>query len=291
MQFHSENDILTSTGFSYSIKDDVFYSTNDAWQRNFGYCHLYDEAMPSAGMIVDCEPISFDFNNRHWLILLRKGQYGMATGGEAGIYNTTNPAIRAPGFHGIFYESISDLDSFPITITLKKNRKKILRRSSTTGWFAGLKFTDFSTTSSLQLDAKFVFPNKKMRNAFLSGLKDAGYSSKEYTSYFTTAIVHFTTPHTLQPASRTRVQEAIVQQANENNCKLYHQQKQHSTNTLENFRLLSNSSSELCHKFLKSFHSKELYASYELLSPILKKTILANQTDKIDDPLSDSYDL
>ena len=35
---------------------DIFYSLNDCWQRDFGYCRLYDEACAPLAMIIDCEP-------------------------------------------------------------------------------------------------------------------------------------------------------------------------------------------------------------------------------------------
>lgn len=285
------NNKLTSTGFSYSGKDDVFYSRKDAWQRDFGYCHLYDEAMPLVGMIVDCEPISFDYDNKHWLIEFRKGQYGMATGGEIGIYNTTYPQIKAPGFHGVFYETISDEECIPLEFVLKKNKKILIHQSSTHWWLAGLKLAEFSNTAALSLDAKLVFPNPKMRDAFVAGLVSAGYTNREFIVRFHTVIVHFTKPHTLQPASRTRIHEAIIQQGNENNCELYHNLTTKHDNTFDKLEFLINSSPELYDKFLKSFHSKELYHSFELISPILKKFIIANQPIKIDDPLTDSFDL
>jgi len=44
-------------GYSYDPKQDIFYSTMDPWQRDIGYCRLYDELAAPLGMIIDCEPI------------------------------------------------------------------------------------------------------------------------------------------------------------------------------------------------------------------------------------------
>jgi len=267
-----------------------FYSKKNAWQHDYGYCHLYDEAMPHAGIIVDCEPIYFDYENKHWLIEFRKGQYAMACGGEVSVYSTTNGPIKAPGFHGTFFESISEEEYLPIAFILKKNKKALLRRSDTHWWLTGLKLAEFSNPSALTLTIKIVFPNKVMCNAFVLGLIQAGYTNHEYKKYVRTVQIHFTKPHTTQPASRTRIQEAIVQQGNEANCNMYHQLTSDYKNTLDKLEFLSHSSPDLYHNVLKSFHPKDLYSSFELIRPILKKITLLHQVVKIDDPFTDSFD-
>ena len=75
------NDALKNYGFYYDYRSDVVSSRIDAWQRNVGYCSLYDELTPSFNMIIDCEPIYFNYDNKRWLIEFWKGQYGMITGG------------------------------------------------------------------------------------------------------------------------------------------------------------------------------------------------------------------
>ena len=37
---------LKETGFAYEIKGDYFYSLMNCWQRQVGYCRLYDDAAP-----------------------------------------------------------------------------------------------------------------------------------------------------------------------------------------------------------------------------------------------------
>ena len=79
---------LSIAGFSYDAQKDLFYSTKNAWQKNFGYTHLYDVAAPIFRMIIDTEPIKFFYDNKNWLITFWKGQYGIVTGAEIGIYYT-----------------------------------------------------------------------------------------------------------------------------------------------------------------------------------------------------------
>jgi hypothetical protein len=285
------NDKLSKTGFTYSFSNDIFYSKKDASQRKFGYCHLYDEAMPLAGMIVDCEPIRFDYDNKHWLIELWKGQYGMATGAGVGIYNTVNDPIKSPRFNGMFYESILDDEDFSIEFILKKNKKVFLHKSAKQCWLTALKLGEFSKPSSLTLVTKLTFPSKKMLHSFISGLRNTGYTNHEFSKYHRTVSIHFTKPHTLQPASRTRVHEAIIQQGNESDCKSYAQLTSECTNTIDKLELLMISSSDLFDKTLKSFYPKELYSGYEAILPILKKMLTVNDNKKIDEPFSDSFDI
>jgi hypothetical protein len=58
----------------------------DALQRKAGYCWNYDRAAPIFNMIIDCEPICFKYGGAKWMIELWKGQYGIMTGAEIGVY-------------------------------------------------------------------------------------------------------------------------------------------------------------------------------------------------------------
>lgn len=275
------HDEFAAKGFFYSMKDDAFYSTKDALQHRFGSCQLYDETMPLIGRIVDCEPITFDYDNKHWLIELWKGQYEVATGCQIGIYCTVNDYIKAPGFQGVFYEAPDERESCLITYTLKKKNKILLRNKLGECFMAGLKLGEFSNPSALSLKVKITFPNKNMLSAFIGGLKAVGYSRNEYSWHFKTVTVHFTKPHTTQPASRTRVQEAIIQQGNYANCQKCIRLTFKCSNSLEKLELIYDIDKELYEKMLNSFYSKGLYSSYELIHPILKK--LATSLNPLDE--------
>ncbi len=38
------NELVNPFGFEYLLSQDIFTSRKDAWQRDFGYCHLYDKS-------------------------------------------------------------------------------------------------------------------------------------------------------------------------------------------------------------------------------------------------------
>lgn len=262
---------FASWGFFYSPEDDAFYSIENAPQREFGNCQLYDDSMPLVGIIVDCEPIYFEYDNKLWLIEFWKGQYGMALGCQIGTYFTLSESIKYPGFQQIYYESPSNKECCGISFTLKKKNKMILRHTSEKCFTAGLKLGEFSNPSALTLKAKITFPNKKMLLSFIGGLKAAGYASNEYSAHFNKVIVYFTKPHTTQPASRTGVQEAIIQQGNRAGCYKFTQLTSKCNNTLEKLELLKSLDSELYEKVIKSFYSKELYCNRESIDPLHEK--------------------
>ena len=94
------NQDLKDAGFAYDLKNDLFYSVMDCWQREMGYCRLYDEGSADFNMVMHCEPVCFTYNGKRWMIELWKGQYGITTGAEIGIYNTASDDIKTKQFTG-----------------------------------------------------------------------------------------------------------------------------------------------------------------------------------------------
>ena len=112
-QLNELNADLEETGFAYELKGDYFYSLMNCWQRKVGYCQLYDEAAPLFNMIMDCEPVTFSYAGKRWLIELWKGQYGITTGAEIGIYHTEQDDIDSDKFM-IFYCCIAETGKYYI---------------------------------------------------------------------------------------------------------------------------------------------------------------------------------
>ena len=74
-------------GFWYDPQQDIIFSRMDALQRKFGYAYGYDDSIFLINAVIDCEPIFFSFAGKTWMIELWKGQYGVMTGCEIGVYN------------------------------------------------------------------------------------------------------------------------------------------------------------------------------------------------------------
>jgi hypothetical protein len=75
-----------AAGFLYDPRKDIIYSRSDACQRKVGFTWSYDVASPYLRMIIDCETFYFIYGGKAWLIELWKGQYGLETGAEIGVY-------------------------------------------------------------------------------------------------------------------------------------------------------------------------------------------------------------
>ena len=79
--------ILEKAGFLYDPAGDVLFSRKDADQYQLGYSYFYDEGIPLVSSNITAEPIYFYYDNKEWLIEIWKGQYGVETGAEIGVYN------------------------------------------------------------------------------------------------------------------------------------------------------------------------------------------------------------
>ena len=166
------NNALDLYGFVYDKTNDIICSNMYPWQREVGYCRFYDEAAPTLNMIIDSEPIYFEYDNRRWLIELWKGQYGMTTGGEIGIYVSEMDYINIPGiFSGPFFEAVSDEELLNMDFKLKICEKKLFQRQDYHWWLTGFDVGVFSNPNNLSMEVRIIFPNSIMKGAFLGGFK------------------------------------------------------------------------------------------------------------------------
>ncbi len=225
-------DAMEKAGYSYDEKQDIFYSNKSAWQRDMGYCRLYDEAAAILGMIVDCEPIYFDYDGKRWLIEFWKGQYDLPTGGEIGIYTTKGPDIDIPGiFKGPFFHCAKEEDYIRMSFSLMKNGKKLFTREDKHWWLTGFKLGEFSEPSELIMNLNITLKDKVMLNEFVKGLKNAGYLENEIIIKENTVSLKFDKPRSSQPLSRTIETDAIIQWKNKLLCDKY----QEITKPYDNF--------------------------------------------------------
>lgn len=247
------NEALNLYGFLFDIRQDIVYSSMYAQQRKFGYCKLYDELAPSLNMIIDCEPIYFQYDDRRWLIEFWKGQYGMTTGGEVGVYVTDKKDVDIPGvFSGTFYESISDNELLQMKYTLNKEEKAIIKREERHWWLTGFDVGTFSQAEQLSLEVQITFPNWKMQKAFIIGLGYAGYTTNDVTIDNKTVKVIFKNPKTKQPQKYKKWVISYIQKLNRFYCNLFNWVTKDFTRTIDKidflriyypilFRLIANS--------------------------------------------------
>ena len=260
---------LAEAGFAYDRKEDIFYSLMDCWQREMGYCQLYDEGSSLFNMVMHCEPVSFSYAGKRWMIELWKGQYGITTGAEVGIYNTDQDDIRTERFTGPFYDCAQDSERLPMSFVLRRNGRVLFKRKALHWWLTGFRLGEFSTLDSLTMDVRIRFPNSEMRDAFLEGLLELGYGSREYAVRGNTVTVHYTKPHSVQPLSRGSLQEAAVQQVNKSNCALFRQATGKYTDTLDKLEYIKALVPELYEFFMHSLYAKGFYEGFGWLLDLI----------------------
>lgn len=209
---------LAVAGYAYDPSQDIFISTMDPWQRNVGYCRLYDEAAAPLGMIIDSEPVYFEYNQKKWMIGIWKGQYDMVVGGEVGVYTNGIP-VNLPGiFQGTFYQTASNEDCLHMAFTLKKNGKVVFSRKERHWWLTGFVLGEFAEPSELTMEIQITFKDEEMRKAFVEAIRKVGYSSKELQIIGNKVSFIFEKPRSPQPFTRTPKTDQIIQRKNKYLC-------------------------------------------------------------------------
>lgn len=253
-------------GFAYDPTQDIFYSLLNPWQRRLGYCRLYDEASAAFSMIIDCEPLPFEYGGRRWLIEFWKGQYGMNTGGEVGIYYTTEPNLNIPGlFTGTFYFCPKDEECIYMSFAFRKNGNLLFTRSGYHWWLTGFKLGEFSHPDELSMEIVLDLYDWEMASAFEQALKDAGYQDDEYDVDGRRVTVLFDKPHTKQPFTRTALTEFIMQSNNEHLCNAYNYLTSNYSDTLDKLEVLKNENPSLYDQIMTIGKPRDVFESYSTI--------------------------
>ena len=208
--------IVYTAGFLYDPTQNIIYSKMYPLQRKFGYCQLYDDSAAGVPIglssIIDCEPIYFTYNNKEWMIELWKGQYGLETGAEIGIYNRdSNIFDIRDSVMGKFFNCVSDNERLKMSFVLKKNGTELFRRQTDAHWWlTGFKWGVFTNNPSteLKMEVSITLKDQVMRDAFTgvsdgtrrTGLIGLGYS---YTTNGNTVTYIYEAPKSEQPDSKS----------------------------------------------------------------------------------------
>ena len=212
-------DGFSAAGFAYNSEKDIFYSTKNAWQKHFGYTHMYDVLSPLFMMIMDTETIKFNYNNKNWLISFWKGQYGIVTGAEVGIYCTSQQKVNKK----TLYLPVSESEMLDMYVTLYKDGKVIAKANAKHWWLAIFKLGMFSKPKELTMDINITFPNKQMLESFLKSFKKLGYKDKHYGVIGNTFCFKYIKPRNHKVWTRTWLTDWVRQYINRKNVELYNE--------------------------------------------------------------------
>ncbi len=168
------DELLAPFGYAYVPSQDIFTSRVDAWQRDLGYCALYDKAAARLNIVFDSLPVYFDYQGRTWLIEFWKGQYGINTGGEIGVYYADH-ILAENELKRTLFRSVSNEEMPRLSFHLCRKEQMLAKLCARHWWLTAFKTGCFSSPSDLCLHACITFSSSGMANAFASGLMDAGY--------------------------------------------------------------------------------------------------------------------
>ncbi len=208
------NGILDGSGFIYDAKEDIFYTQKNPWQKKYGYSRVYDEAAALFGMIIDSEPIYFEYDGKQWMLELWKGQYGMCIGGEIGLYQSMRD-------NGSFFMGVEESDYIGMQMEVYESGKYLLGRKESHWWLTGFVLGKSGSPEDMTMAVSLTFRDYRMCQSFTEGLRRAGYAATEYLVRGDTIRLRFGVPHTTQPVTRGTVKDAVRLWWFHSLCRLY----------------------------------------------------------------------
>lgn len=213
------DELIEPFGFRYIAAQDIFTSRIDALQRKFGYCSLYDKSALTFHMVFDCLPVYFNYNGRTWLIEFWKGQYGINTGGEIGIYYADD-IIPKDQWNTTVFQSVEDKDMAGLSFNLFRKGMGIADVGARHWWLTAFSVGRFSNPKDLYMRASISFPHHEMAEAFAQGLENTGYCRKDICVCHNTVSFSFTKSfHKYGFFRRLRIN--VVQCINHFWCRVY----------------------------------------------------------------------
>ena len=213
-------ELVKPFGYDYHCQCSFFSSQLDAWQRNAGYTWLYDYMAPRFKMVFDALPIYFDYQGRTWLIEFWKGQYGINTGAEIGIYHA-DEIIEEKDYQTTLFESASDEELLTGSFVLCDKDGDCVRICQKHWWITAFLTGQFSQPYDLYMKATLTFPNREMLCAFMNGMYRAGYAQNDLILCGLSLTFTFFRPKETDYNLTTRFWRRFSQWKNRIYCKLY----------------------------------------------------------------------
>lgn len=214
------NELTEPFGYTYHCQCGFFSSTIDAWQRSAGYTWLYDYMAPRFQMVIDALPIYFDYHGKTWLIECWKGQYGINTGAEIGIYHADRLLSEAE-YKTTLFNAVDDDEMLPCTLQLCNKGETYVQLAGKHWWLTAFLPGRFSDPADLSLTASVCSPDDEMLDAFYEGLCRAGYNINDIAIQGNCLSFVFHSSNNEDLGFLTRMRRRRSQRTNRIFCKLY----------------------------------------------------------------------
>ena len=176
------NEILALFGYKYDAKQNIYYTDVEAWQRNFGFTDIYDNAAAYTSMWYKTLKIDFEYDGLLWRLQWWKGQYGVLEGAELGVY-TKKPENKDFAFykcaddenllemHFDYYHNVNDYnDGNPLFTRYEQQH----------WWITGFKFGVCNPTKNV-VKATIVAKDADMADCIEAGLQNLTDNKDEPT--------------------------------------------------------------------------------------------------------------
>lgn len=207
-------------GYCYYYSHMIFSTLYDAWQRDAGYTYLYDYMAPRFQMVFDSLPVYFDYRGKTWLIEFWKGQYGINTGAEIGIYHA-DTIVTPEDYKTTLFTAADEEEMLSLSFRLCHKDEPCLQITQTHWWLTTFMVGKFTNPEDLFMKCAVTFPDTDMLTSFTEGLKASGIQENDID--YNGLRVSFSfykspdEPHNFY----TRFWRAFSQKSNRAFCKLY----------------------------------------------------------------------
>lgn len=213
------NELMEPFGYCYLPSQDLFSTRTDAWQRNMGYCSLYDKGASGFHLIFDCLPVYFDYQGKTWLIETWKGQYGINTGGEVGIYHADRILGKDELEHTLF-ACVTDAHMLNMSFSLLRENTSIAQLTDVHWWLTAFRPGCFSEPHQLTMQVRLTFPSYDMADAFVTALMQSADAPRDISRRRNT--ITFCFDGSQEPKRYLqRLQRRWAQRMNRFWCKVY----------------------------------------------------------------------
>ena len=172
-------------------------------------------------------------------------------------------------FNGTFYNCVSDEERLQMELILKKKGETLFTRKGKHWWLTGFILGEFSEPSDLTMDIAITLKDSIMRDAFLIGLKNAGYSEKEITIKGNKVSLEFNHTRTAQPISRIRETDEIIQSKNKFLCDNYRNITANYDNLSDKIMAIREQSPGLYVRIINIGKDKNIFRSYRVIKKYL----------------------
>lgn len=214
------NELAEPFGFAYLPGQDIITSRLDAWQREFGYHAIYDQTAVRFHMIFDCEPIYFNYHNCTWMIELWKGQYGINTGAEIGVYRA-DTILTPDQYDKTLFHSVTNQELLSITMHVFLKGSCIFSLQHRHWWLTGFRPGWYCDAEDMVIKASITCRDTEMLSCLSKSLVAHGYPECNICIRDLTITFSFYQPHAKQPRTDCPLRTRFSRFQNRFFCRLY----------------------------------------------------------------------